>query len=491
MDTPCVIYARVSTKEQQVEGYSIPAQVKAMRAFCEAQGLSPVSEFIEAESAGKAGRKQFSSMVGYLEQHPDVRVVVAHKLDRLYRNFRDQITLEDLGVRARYVVGDIPDTPQGELLRDVNLSVAKFYLGNLREEVKKGMDEKVAQGGWPHRAPTGYLNDKNARTLVIDPKTAPLVKLAFERYAKGDVSLLTLAGDLNEQGFRSRSGRLLTHSMLHKLLKNPIYTGRIRYKDALYEGTHERLISDELFETVQEVFNPRQTGPKRTKHSFALRDYLVCAECGCKVTAEYQKGFTYYRCTKGKGRDKCSQRKYTREELLLVQLEEILSSIEVTPEIVQMLVRDSRALDAQAALDTTSERQQIERSLAELDTKASKLLDGYLEGVVPVEAYRSKADEIAAQRQGFERRLSSLMNGPEDRTAQVERVAQEAASARVRFIKADTEGKRRILGALLLNAQLEDGCIVSYQLKRPFEYLRRDPKGAFCHSWWAIEDLNL
>ncbi len=130
--TECVIYARVSTKEQQAEGYSIPAQLKAIREFCAREKLSPVAEFVEAESAGKAGRTQFGSMLSYLASHPEVAVVVAHKLDRLYRNFRDQITLDDLGVRARCVVGDTPETPQGELMRDVNLSFSKFYLENLR-----------------------------------------------------------------------------------------------------------------------------------------------------------------------------------------------------------------------------------------------------------------------------------------------------------------------------------------------------------------------
>lgn len=146
MDT-CVIYARVSTKEQQDEGYSIPAQLKAIRGFCAEQGLTPVAEFVEAESAGRAGRKQFEAMLRFLVAHPDTRVVVAHKLDRLYRNFADQLALEEgLGARARYVMGDMPDTPQGELLRDVQLSVAKYYLGNLSEEVRKGMAEKVSEG---------------------------------------------------------------------------------------------------------------------------------------------------------------------------------------------------------------------------------------------------------------------------------------------------------------------------------------------------------
>jgi DNA invertase Pin-like site-specific DNA recombinase len=158
---PCAIYARVSTKEQQAEGYSIPAQLKGIRAFCAEQGLHIAAEFVEAGSAGKAGRSQFGAMLRYFEEHGDVRIVVAHKLDRLYRNTKDPILLEeDRGVRARYVIGDCPNTPQGELVRDVNLSVAKFYLNNLREEVRKGMDEKVAQGGYPHWAPVGYRNDK-------------------------------------------------------------------------------------------------------------------------------------------------------------------------------------------------------------------------------------------------------------------------------------------------------------------------------------------
>ena len=134
--------------------------------------MLPVAEFMEAESAGKAGRKRFGAMLGFLTEHREVRVVVAHKLDRLYRNFSDQVKLEEeLGVEARYVLGDMPDTPQGELLRDVQLSVAKFYLGNLREEVKKGMDEKVAQGGWPDEAPLGYLNDRKPARIVLDPLT--------------------------------------------------------------------------------------------------------------------------------------------------------------------------------------------------------------------------------------------------------------------------------------------------------------------------------
>ena len=487
----CVIYARVSTKEQQTEGYSIPAQLKAIRAFCEAQGLSPVADFIEAESAGKAGRKEFGRMIAYLQAHPEVGVVVAHKLDRLYRNFRDQITLEDLGIRARYVQGDIPDTPQGELLRDVNLSVAKYYLGNLREEVKKGMDEKVAQGGWPHRAPTGYLNDRLSRTLVVDPDRAPLVRYAFERYAAGDVSISSLASELRSRGFTSRTGSEVGVSALHKMLRNPIYTGRIPYKGRVYPGIHEPIVAPELFQAVQEVFEPRRNGTKETRHVFALRDWLYCEECGCKITAEMQRGHTYYRCTHGKGRSSCSQHTYAREELLSEQLASILAEIEITPEIIEALVTDSLAFDAEAASSGDSERSRLTREIAALDARASRLLDGYLDGIVSAEDYRTKGEEIAQSRRTLERSLKELDCGREDRTPQVRALAKTAASARFAFEAGDTEDKRHVLATVLSNASLEEGRIVSYQLKRPFEYLRRDPKGAFYHPWWAIQDLNL
>ncbi len=486
----CVVYARVSTKEQQDEGYSIPAQLKAIRAFCEAQGLTVAEEFVEAESAGKAGRAQFGAMVTFLREHPAVGAVVAHKLDRLYRNFRDQITLEDLGVHARYVVGDIPDTPQGELLRDVNLSVAKFYLGNLREEVKKGMDEKVAQGGWPHRAPIGYLNDTATRSIVIDLERADLIRYAFERYATGQVSLSMLADELRERGFCYPSGTAVGTSGLHKILRRPTYCGRIRYKGAIYRGNHEPIISPELFDAVQEVFEPNRNGVKGTKYVFALRDWLYCGECGCKITAERQRGHVYYRCTHGKGKDSCSQHTYAREEALSEQMAAILTEIEITPDIVEALVADSMAFDAEASSSLDSERTRLSREIAALDARASRLLDGYLDGVVSAEDYRAKGNQITGSKRAFEQAMKNQNCGTQDRSPQVRALADTAASAHFTFETGEVADKRRVLATVLSNATVEEGNIVSYQLKRPFEYLRRDPKGAFLHSWWAMRDLN-
>jgi site-specific DNA recombinase len=480
----CVIYARVSTKEQQDEGYSIPAQLKAIRAFCASQGLTPVAEFVEAESAGKAGRKRFTEMVDFLKADGAVRVVVAHKLDRLYRNFTDQVLLEEIvGARARYVTGDVPDSPQGELLRDVQLSVAKFYLGNLAEEVRKGMDEKVLQGGWPHRAPLGYVNDKATRTIVLDPLKAPQVRFAFERYASGTVSLPQLADELASRGLVQGSGHKLGAATVQHILANPIYCGRILHKGVVYPGAHEPIITPALYQTVQDTLAGKRNGTK-SRRVFALRGVMYCAECGCMITAGIHRGHVYYRCTHGKGA--CSNTKYTREEVLTAQIDELLSRIELAPELIDALIADAALLDAERGSSVDAERQSLEAAISAVAARQDKLLNAYLDDAVPVDAYRVKADSLADEQRALELRLAELTETPQSASALVEQRARFAGGARLRFAGGTDEEKREVVSAVLCNLTVQDGRIASYQYKRPFGVLEQDSQGAFSHTWWAM-----
>ncbi len=489
--TDCVIYARVSTKEQAEEGYSIPAQLKAIEAFCASEGLTVRERFIETESAGHAGRTAFGKMLAFLSDG-SVRVVVAHKQDRLYRNFADKAMLEEsLGVRTRYVVGDLGDGPEGELVRDVNLSVSKWFLANLRQEVKKGMQEKVEQGGWPHHAPIGYLNDRNVRSLVVDPDTAHLVRHAFERYATGLVSLGDLAAELTAMGMRSTKGNPPAPGSLHVMLRNPLYVGLVRYKGQLYPGAHEPLVSVALFDRVQAAFEPNRNGNKSIRHVFVLRDFMTCGVCGCKITAERQKGHVYYRCTHGKGREACSERRYTREEGLMEQVDELLGRIAISPEVVSALAEAAAELDRSKDAGKASERSRLARQAEACRTRADALLDKLLDGTISDAIYQEKAAALQSERATFERRLMELDKAQPESSSQVERLAATASAARVTFAKGSEETKREVLAMVLSNLTLEDGRIASYQWKDPFGALEMDSSGAFYQSWWALEDLNL
>ena len=91
-----VLYARVSSDRQEKEGFSIPAQIKLLHEYAKKNNILIVEEFVESETAKKAGRTQFNNMVKYLKKNSTVRIILVEKTDRLYRNLKDYVTLDDL-----------------------------------------------------------------------------------------------------------------------------------------------------------------------------------------------------------------------------------------------------------------------------------------------------------------------------------------------------------------------------------------------------------
>ena len=98
-----LIYARVSSKEQEKEGFSIPSQLKLLRGYAEAQGIIVAEEFVDVETAKQSGRTNFEKLVRYVKAHPSARTLLVEKTDRLYRNLRDWVTLDDLDVEIHLV----------------------------------------------------------------------------------------------------------------------------------------------------------------------------------------------------------------------------------------------------------------------------------------------------------------------------------------------------------------------------------------------------
>ncbi|MCB9684375.1 MAG: recombinase family protein [Alphaproteobacteria bacterium] len=92
----CVIYARVSSKDQEKEGFSIPSQLRLLRDYATENGLTVVDEFVDIETAKRAGRTNFSRMLDALRGREGCRTVLVEKTDRLYRNISDWVTLDEL-----------------------------------------------------------------------------------------------------------------------------------------------------------------------------------------------------------------------------------------------------------------------------------------------------------------------------------------------------------------------------------------------------------
>jgi site-specific DNA recombinase len=208
---PAILYARVSSREQEREGYSIPAQRKMLAEYARSHDFRIDHEFIDIESAKNPGRKEFGNMVRILGDG-SIRIVLVEKTDRLYRNRADALSFEELIekrnvevhlVKEARVIGK-DSRSQDKFMHDIHVAVAKHYVENLRDEVKKGMREKAEQGIYPGRAPFGYRNNRLTRSIDIDENNAPILKRLFELYATGRHSLISLRRTILEEfGMRS------------------------------------------------------------------------------------------------------------------------------------------------------------------------------------------------------------------------------------------------------------------------------------------------
>jgi site-specific DNA recombinase len=171
--------------------------------------------------------------VTYLKHASACRVLLVEKTDRLYRNFRDAVTLEDLGIEIHFVKeGQILSKDaksQVKFMHDIRLAVARNYSENLREEVNKGMYEKAEQGTYPARAPFGYINDKATRTIEVHPKNAAIAQHVFEMYASGRYSLQSLA-----KAIRAETGMYMCKANVHQMLNNVFYIGQFVWRGRTY-----------------------------------------------------------------------------------------------------------------------------------------------------------------------------------------------------------------------------------------------------------------
>src|SRR6185312_11922033 len=124
------------------------------------------------------------------------RTVIVEKTDRLYRNFHDCVTLEDLGIEIHLPKeGQVltkDSKSQAKLVHGIQVVIARNYIENLREEVRKGMREKAEQGIYPSRPPLGYCNNKLEHTIEINPQKAPVAERMFDLYASGQHSLASV-----------------------------------------------------------------------------------------------------------------------------------------------------------------------------------------------------------------------------------------------------------------------------------------------------------
>lgn len=324
-----VIYARVSS-EEQVQGYSIQAQLRACHEWAEKHGYMVGKEYLEEGQSAFRNLEKRTALKELLadsaSKERSFSLIIVHKLDRLFRNTLESSTARAILKREKVrlisvtepMVGS--DAPEDFFVDHLLVGMAEFYSRNLSREIMKGLKQRALEGHLVFGPPFGYRKEviekqeghKRTRIIsrpIIDEKAAPVVQRIFDLYDQAQ-GYKSIAMTLNREGYRTNKGQLFRVMFISRTLRNRAYIGILDYNR--YQGRGERepiaipgfyppIIDQKLFERVQEKL---KNEADRFQNSFAHRtEYLlsrlvVCDYCGHHYlgTAAKSGKHHYYSC---------------------------------------------------------------------------------------------------------------------------------------------------------------------------------------------------
>ena len=475
--TLAVIYVRVSSREQEREGYSIPQQLKFLRSYAASKGLKVVREFEDVESAKITGRVAFAEMVQFFLENPRCRVVLAEKTDRLYRNLKDYVTLDDLQLDLHLVKDGEPITPDSKssakFFHGMKVLMAKNFVDNLGEEARKGMTGKSEAGMWPSYAPHGYINvrGKDGKNRIEpDPVVAPVIRRMYERYATGKYSTREIARMARDEGLSPRNGGTkVPLSTVAKILSNRVYSGDFDWKGKTYSGTYEPLVSRELWQRVQDAADTRTTkGRRKMKHDFPFSGLISCGHCGCALVGDIKKKkYIYYRCTGHRG--KCPE-PYAKQETFEERFGDLLKGFRMDSEIagwVADALRKSHVDEKEFREESTN---RLQDEYARLQRRLDSAYEDRLDGRIDAATFDRKAAEWRSEQDRLQRSLDEHRVADRAYVETGVRLLELASRAHELFVKQVPSEKRRLLNFLVSNSTWKDG-VLAVTFRQPFDLL--------------------
>ena len=383
-----VALARVSSREQEREGFSLAVQEDALRNFATRESGEIVKLFRIAETASKTDeRKTFKELIAYAKANAEkLDALLFYKVDRAARNLFDYVELErlesDYGLPFISVSQPTENSPAGRMMRRTLANMASFYTEQQSLDVQEGLQRRVHEGWFIGKAPYGYKNIRiNGRSVIqIDDVAVKTVKRIFHLFAYENVTLDDLMQRLKDEGLIYRpSYPNFARSKVHTMLRDRSYIGEVPYRNEWLKGNHEAIIERDTWNRVQTLLGHKVYRQNELTYAGGL---IVCGHCGHAITGEQvtkktkagENRHNYYRCTKYLTKD--HPRIRLREAELDEQILKLLESIKIEDEAIREwfgMVLRSKTRDDQEK--SKADKQDLLRQSTLIREQQDKLLN--------------------------------------------------------------------------------------------------------------------
>ncbi len=315
----CAIYTRKSTDEKlDMEFNTLDAQREAGEAYIRSQrheGWEIISERYDdgGFSGGNADRPALKKLMEHLRLGY-IDMIVVYKIDRLTRSLYDFAKMVELFDEHNVSFVSVTQqfntsTSMGRLTLNVLLSFAQFEREISGERIRDKIEASKKKGMWMGGPPMlGY--DVVDRKLIVNKEEAEIVNLAFERFIKTS-SYIKTAQYLNQQGYKTKSwtsknniihqGKDWSKQSIFKLLRKQVYIGLITHKGKCYQGEHQAIISQEIWDQAHLLMKkdvPERRESISENKTPLLKGLLECGCCNSTMVANHtkkdNKRYNYY-----------------------------------------------------------------------------------------------------------------------------------------------------------------------------------------------------